>query len=71
MTDSDGSTPLSSGRVLVTALTVTSVVLGLALVAAMIGVETHVSRRLKLITENYFLPGDTGVAFCCLARSTS
>jgi len=33
MTQSEGSTPLSSARVLVTALTVTTVVLGLALVA--------------------------------------
>ncbi len=28
---------------------------------AMIGGETRVSRRIKLITENYFLPGETGV----------
>ena len=30
---------------------------------AMIGGETRVSRRIKLITENYFLPGETGVLF--------
>lgn len=37
MTQSEGSTPLSSARVLVTALTVTTVVLGLALVAVVVG----------------------------------
>ena len=30
---------------------------------AMIGGETRVSRRIKLITENYFLPGETGAVF--------
>jgi hypothetical protein len=30
---------------------------------AMIGGETRVSRRLKLVTENYFLPDDTGLVF--------
>ena len=30
---------------------------------AMIGGETRASRRIKLITENYFLPGETGVLF--------
>ena len=30
---------------------------------AMIGGETRASRRIKLITENYFLPGETGVVF--------
>ena len=30
---------------------------------AMIGGEALVSRRIKLITENYFLPGETGVLF--------
>ena len=30
---------------------------------AMIGGEARVSRRIKLITENYFLPGETGVVF--------
>jgi len=30
---------------------------------AMIGGEARLSRRIKLITENYFLPGETGVLF--------
>ena len=30
---------------------------------AMIGGEARVSRRIKLISENYFLPGETGVLF--------
>ena len=30
---------------------------------AMIGGEARVSRRIKLITENYFLPGETGLLF--------
>ena len=30
---------------------------------AMIGGETRVSRRIKLMTENYFLPGETGLLF--------
>jgi hypothetical protein len=30
---------------------------------AMIGGETRVSRRVKLMTENYFLPGETGLVF--------
>lgn len=30
---------------------------------AMVGGETRVSRRIKLMTENYFLPGETGLAF--------
>ena len=30
---------------------------------AMIGAETRMSRRTKLVTENYFLPGETGVVF--------
>jgi hypothetical protein len=30
---------------------------------AMVGAETRVSRRVKLLTENYFLPGETGVVF--------
>ena len=30
---------------------------------AMIGGEVRASRRVKLITENYFLPGDTGLVF--------
>ena len=30
---------------------------------AMIGGETRVSRRIKLVTENYFLPGETGLIF--------
>ncbi len=30
---------------------------------AMIGGETRVSRRIKLLTENYFLPGETGLVF--------
>jgi uncharacterized protein (UPF0254 family) len=29
----------------------------------MIGGETRVSRRVKLMTENYFLPGETGLVF--------
>ncbi len=37
MTQSEGSTPMSSARVLVTALTVTTVVLGLALVTVVVG----------------------------------
>ena len=28
---------------------------------AMIGGETRISRRIKLVTENYFLPGETGL----------
>ena len=28
---------------------------------AMIGGETRTSRRIKLVTENYFLPGETGL----------
>jgi len=30
---------------------------------AMIGGESRVSRRIKLVTENYFLPGETGVVY--------
>lgn len=30
---------------------------------AMIGGETRISRRIKLLTENYFLPGDTGFLY--------
>lgn len=30
---------------------------------AMVGGETRVSRRVKLLTENYFLPGETGLVF--------
>jgi len=30
---------------------------------AMIGGETRTSRRTKLVTENYFLPGETGMVF--------
>lgn len=30
---------------------------------AVIGGETRVGRRVKLLTENYFLPGETGVVF--------
>jgi hypothetical protein len=30
---------------------------------AMIGGETRTSRRIKLVTENYFLPGETGLIF--------
>jgi hypothetical protein len=30
---------------------------------AMIGGETRVGRRTKLVTENYFLPGETGVVY--------
>jgi len=30
---------------------------------AMVGGETRVGRRVKLLTENYFLPGETGLVF--------
>ena len=29
----------------------------------MFGEETRVGRRTKLLTENYFLPGETGLVF--------
>ena len=29
----------------------------------MIGGETRVSRRIKLVTENYFLPGEIGLVW--------